>query len=345
MTAEDRTYVHRQGLHCESACQRNILAAGGHDIAEEEVFGLDGGFGFALFPSQGSAPDIIVGKQEILPLRAARLLGVEVMALAPRSGAGLVKLLDASPAVLTRVDLGLLPHWGLEGRTSFGGYFVNAVNATADEFEISDPAFDTLIQISRDDLEAARSSRNSPPLNPDWRVYVFGEQRASPRLDLVGPVAVRNMCREVLKPGNRSLGMPGLQRLRSVARSWPESKRGNVEDVGLDGKVTATTALARQLVHLGRQIETFGTGGGLFRPILSRFLANVAVTTEEPRYGEAAELFLSSGQDWTKLGVALLGLDMASPHDELNDLVAYVVETAQRNLDREKHALAMLAPL
>lgn len=344
MTGE-REYVHRKGIHCESACQCNILAAGGHDIPEEEVFGLDGSFGFSFYPVQGNAPDIIVGKQEILPLRAARLMGVEVTALAPRSAKGLAKLLHTNPAALTRVDLGLLPHWGLEARSSFGGYFINVVSAQADEFEISDPAFDTPIQISADDLDAARSSRNSPPLNPDWKVYVFGAQHASPRLDLVGPVAVRNLCRDLLKPGNRSLGMPGLQRLQTIARSWPETKQGDVEDIDLDGKVTETTALARQLVHLGRQIETFGTGGGLFRPMIGRFLTRVALSTGETRYEEAAELFSSSGENWKDLGTALLGLDFGSPQDQLENLVAYVADTAKLTLDQEKQALSSLVAL
>ncbi|MGW0615224.1 hypothetical protein [Streptomyces sp. NPDC002788] len=51
---------------------------------EEIVSGLDvdGGFGFSFLPANGNAPDIAVGKQAIMPLRASRLMGVEV---APRS--------------------------------------------------------------------------------------------------------------------------------------------------------------------------------------------------------------------------------------------------------------------
>lgn len=338
-------YEHREGIHCESACQCNILAAGGHDIPEEVVFGLDGGFGFSLFPSDGNAPDIIVGKQEILPLRAVKLMGVEVRALTPRSSGALAKLLDSAPAVLTRVDLGLLPHWGLEGRSSFGGYFVNVTGADGDTFEISDAACPAPVRIGADELDAARSSRASPPLNPGNKVYVFGEQRSTPRLDLVGPVAVRNMCRNVLKPEIRSLGVPGLKRLATVARSWPQTKQGTVEDVDLDGRVRQTSALARQLLHLGRQIERFGTGGGLFRPMVARFLEQVAHSTGDAGYEKGAELFAASGDDWRALGTALLDLDLARPPEELEDLVSLVEDTARRAADREKQALTSLAAL
>ena len=224
---ETGRYAHRRGIHCESACQCAVLAAGGYDVDEEIVFGLDGGFGFSFFPANGAAPDIVVGKHTIMPLRAARLMGVEVAAHTPKSADGLAELLAAAPAVLTRVDLGLLPYWNLEGRTSFGGYFVNVVRPLGtDAFEVSDPAFDDLVRVSAAELQAARSSRNSPPLNPDWKVYVLGMPRRTPQLERVGPVAVRTLCREALKPGSRNLGIPGMRLLATTAASWPQTKHG-----------------------------------------------------------------------------------------------------------------------
>lgn len=345
MNANGR-YVHRRGIHCESACQCAVLAAGGYEVDEETVFGLDGGFGFSFFPANGNAPDIVVGKQAVMPLRAARLMGVEAVAHTPRSGAGLAELLESAPAVMTRVDLGLLPHWGLKGRASFGGYFVNVVRPLGtDAFEVSDPAFDEPVAVATADLQAARSSRSSPPLNPDWKAYVFGVPRRTPRLDRVGPVAVRTLCREVLRPGSRSLGIPGMKQLAATAPSWPESKRGEAEDVDLTGRVIRTDALARQLLHLGRQIESFGTGGGLFRPMIGRFLATVADRTGEARYAEAAGRFLDSGRLWSGLGRALLTAGTTTARGDLKALVDAVADTARSAADVEKRALTALTPL
>ncbi|QDQ15165.1 DUF4872 domain-containing protein [Streptomyces spectabilis] len=339
-------YVHRRGIHCESACQCGILAAGGFEVDEEVVFGLDGSFGFSFFPANGNAPDIVVGKQTIMPLRAARLMGVDVGAHTPKSSAALAKLLASAPAVMTRVDLGLLPHWGLEGRSSFGGYFVNVTRAVGDEaFEVSDPAFDAPVVVSAADLDAARSSRNSPPVNPDRKVYVFGAQRNSPRLPLVGPVAARNLCREVLKPGSRSLGVPGMKRLITTATSWPRTKQGEVEDVDLEGRVIRTDALAGQLLHLGRQIESFGTGGGLFRPMMGRFLTRVAAATDDSRYTESAELFFESGRLWQTLGSTLLARATAGSRQDLKTLVDGVTDTVRSAMDVEKRALGALTAL
>ncbi|MEJ8637060.1 DUF4872 domain-containing protein [Streptomyces sp. NPDC006475] len=341
--SDQNGYVHRPGIHSESACQRNILAAGGHDVDEHVIFGLDGGFGFSYFPTRGNTPDIIVGKQVVMPLRAARLLGVEVHAHTPKSAAGLAALLEVVPAVTTRVDIGLMPYWGLEGRASFGGYFVNVVRATGEgEFEVSDPAFDSSELVRAEDLNAARSSRSSPPLNPDWRTYTFGSPRNTPRLDLVGPVAVRTLSREVLRPGSRSLGIPAMKVLTTTAPSWPANKRGEVEDVDLQGHVITTSALARQLLHLGRQIESFGTGGGMFRPVIARFLSAVSEHCDNPRYAEAADLFGQSAEHWTGLGKALLARSACAEESELKGLVDEVVTSVRVSMDLEKRALAGL---
>ncbi|MFF2514940.1 DUF4872 domain-containing protein [Streptomyces sp. NPDC058086] len=346
MTATGR-YVHRRGIHCETACQCALLAAAGHTVDEEVVFGLDAGFGFSFFPANGNAPDIAVGKQAIMPLRAARLMGVEVTLHTPKSAAGLARLLESAPAVMTRVDLGLLPYWGLDGRSSFGGYFVNVVRPLGtDAFEVSDPAFDDPVSVTAAELQAARTSRDSPPLNPEGKVYVFGAPRRTPRLDLVGPVAVRNLCREILRPGSRNLGIPGMKLLATTAPSWPQSKHGEVEDVDLAGQVVRTDALARQLLHLGRQIESFGTGGGLFRPMIGRYLTQMAGSTGDARYADAAERFHESGRLWSTLGSALLAAGAtAMARADLKTLVDAVADTARSAMDIEKRALTALTTL
>lgn len=339
----NQKYVHRPGIHSESACQRNILAAGGHDIDEHVVFGLDGGFGFSFFPTTGNTPDIIVGKQAVMPLRAARLLGVEVHAHAPKSASGLALLLQSAPAVMTRVDIGLMPYSGLAGRASFGGYFVNVFAVDGhDKFEVSDPAYPNSAVVAAHELNSARSSRNSPPLNPEWRAYTFGPQRNSPQLDKVGPVAVRTLCREVLKPGSRSLGIPAMKVLITSAASWPTRKVGDVEDVDLHGHVISTSALAKQLLHLGRQIESFGTGGGMFRPMIARFLTTVLEYCGDDRYADAADGFEQSAQHWTELGKSLLARAASAGDAELNDLVQQVVISVKASMELEKRALAGL---
>ena len=113
----------------------------------------------------------------------------------------------------------------------------------------------------------------------------------------------------------------------------------------LSGRVVRTDALARQLLHLGRQIESFGTGGGLFRPMIGRYLTRVADSTGEARYAEAADRFHDSGRLWSNLGSALLGAGAAPARDDLKTLVDAVADTARSAMDVEKRALTALTTL
>jgi hypothetical protein len=115
--------------------------------------------------------------------------------------------------------------------------------------------------------------------------------------------------------------------------------------VDLAGRVVRTDALARQLLHLGRQIESFGTGGGLFRPMIGRYLNRVADTTGESRYADAAGQFLDSGRLWSDLGSALLAAGTATARDDLTSLVDAVADTARSAMDVEKRALTALTTL
>ena len=264
------------------------------------------------------------------------------VSITPKTSSGLAKLVDTHGPVMARVDLGLLPYWGMSGRSSFGGYFVNVVAASDAGVDISDAACDTVMTVDPQQLEEARSSRNSPPLNPDSKVYVFGAPHRMPNLKVVGPVAVRNMCRDVLKPGSRSLGIPGIKQLVKISPSWASSKVGVVEDVNLTGNVVQISALSRQLLHLGRQIESFGTGGGLFRPMMGRFLHAVADHTGDGRYREAGDQMLEAGRQWSTLGQALLAESITDDPEPLLDMIADIAWPA---MDLESRALSGLTTL
>jgi len=336
-------YKHLRGIHCESACQSRILNALGLDVCEDLLFGLDGGFGFSYFPIRGSDPDVIVGKQGILPFKAMKLMGVEVRAHAPRSTEGLLRLLENTPAALIRVDLGMLPYWGLQGRTSFGGYVVNVIGRQGNDIVVSDCAFDEVQVVDSPSLEAARSSRKAAPLNPENRAYEFGAPRGTVKLDAIGSVAARNLCREVLRPGSRNLGIPGMRQLMKTAPTWPTSKVGDVEDADVLGKVVHIGALERQLLHFGRQIESFGTGGGLYRPMIERFLRRVAEATGDDRYLIAADFFRASGKLWSGLGQSLLALaDDGSSDASTADLIDSVVRIVGEVIELETQAFDSL---
>lgn len=337
-------YRHHEGMHCESACQRNALLATGVDIAESVIFGLDGSFGFSFFAAPGNHPDVIVGTQATFPLQAARLMGITVETYKDGGGDRLVALLSQQRVIVTRVDIGLLPYWGPEGWASFGGYFINVVghDPAARRFEVSDPTFADLQSIDAEELSRARSSRRSAPINPENRCYVFAAPKGAPQLDSIGPVAVRSVCREVLRPALRNLGLPGIRSLIDAARRWPDSKRGAVVDVDRRGDRIEWDALTRQLVHFGRQIEGFGKGGGLLRPMMSEFVAAVGAATRRSELHDAARGLSESGEVWGKLAQDLLSLGEGAVAGAREELAEATVDALQRIARLEKSAFESL---
>ncbi|MCP3098085.1 BtrH N-terminal domain-containing protein [Myxococcus sp. K15C18031901] len=337
-------YRHQQGLHCESACQRNILSALGTEVDESVLFGLDGAFGLSYFASPLDEPDIVVGKQTLFPLQAARLMGIQVDQHKDAGAAPLISLLEKRQVVVARLDIGQLDYWKLQGKVSFGGYFVNIVgyDPGAGSFQVSDPAFAEPQWVDAEQLVRARSSRLSPPINPENRCYVVNAPKGAPKLDKVGPVAVRNICREVLRPDLRNFGLPGIKMLQDAARKWPATKVGDVVDVDLRGKQVECDALTRQLVYLGRQIELFGTGGGLFRPMLSRFLTAVGEATGRDVYAGAARTLAESGEVWSALGQQLMSLGAEGRRARAEALVEPLVESLQKVSQLEKRAFESL---
>jgi butirosin biosynthesis protein H-like len=209
------SYRHRPGEHCESACQRNLLLSLGLDVEESVIFGLDGGFGLSFFVSPGSEPDIVVGKQAIFPLQAARLMGVKVEVHRVAGSALVRSLLDKHQVVIGRVDIGQLPYWGLEGRVAFGGYFVNiqGYDPVSQSFVLSDPAFEQPQRVRAEDLDRARASRKSPPINPDNQCFVFEAPKRAPQLEKVGPVRCATCAARCSSPVCARSGCP-------ASRSW-----------------------------------------------------------------------------------------------------------------------------
>lgn len=321
---ENNKYIHQMGQHCESACQKNILLTHGLALDESIIFGLDGSFGFSFYNSPGSNADIIIGKQSIFPLQAARLMGVEVKTYKQAGTSFLVELLEQFQVVMTRVDISYLPQWKLKGNSAFGGYFINVIefDQINRQFKISDPAFDTEHWVDEEVLAKARSSKNSPPINPNNLCYVFSPPKRQPKLALVGPVAVRNLCREMLNPNFLNLGLPGIKKLRKASKQWESDKKNQFVDIDLNGTTVKSDGFTAQLVYLGKQIEVFGTGGGLFRPMISKYLTQVGKATGNELYIQAAIMFKESGTIWQNLGERLLAIkehEISTEHLEIMD--------------------------
>lgn len=323
-------YQHRAGMNCETTCMRNVLAVSGVEFAEEVLLGLDGGFGFGYFERRDNGPDIVIGRQQIFSGQAMRLLGVRVRSSQAGGSAILLDHLKHGRPVIARVDLSELPYWNNHGGAPFGGYFVNVVGYEAGQFTVSDAGFEQLQTISEEALSKARSSKRSPPINPENWCHVVDSVCGKADLAKVGYFAVDNCVREVLKPSINNLGMPGLKQFAAGVRNWSHTKTGTVTmQLWSDGANHAVPALFCQLVSLGRAIEVFGTGGGLFRPMWSRFLRIFGDLVGDERLLEAANTMGASAELWTTLGRNLLQVGPDTSQAALQAQLDQVIDTVE----------------
>jgi len=138
-------------------------------------------------------------------------------------------------------------------------------------------------------------------------------------LEAAIPVAIERTTKEMLEPPFGEFGgLPAVERLAAEAGSWPEA----VEDWQWCAR------FAYQV------IERRGTGGGCFRLMYSRFLA-------EAGYAQAP-LAAAAAARWTELAQAFRA---ASEQDEAAaDLWSEVSASAGRVAEAERRLWTALAP-
>ncbi|NHZ92755.1 DUF4872 domain-containing protein [Massilia sp. CCM 8733] len=334
------SYQHRAGLNCETTCMRNVLAVHGVEFSEEVLLGLDGGFGFGYFERRDNGPDIVIGRQQIFSGQALRLLGVRARSFQGSGAAILLDQMKLERPVIARVDLSELPYWNSHGGAPFGGYFINLVGHADGQFTVSDSGFSQLQTISEDALNRARTSKRSPPINPERWCHVIESVCGTPDLGRVGYFAVENCVRDVLKPSIGNLGLPGLKQFAAGVRNWSRTKTGTVKmQLWTDGGVHDVSALACQLQSLGRAIEVFGTGGGLFRPMWSRFLHTFGDLVGDERLLDAAQAMSSSAHLWTMLGRNLLEVGPDSGQATLEQQLEALIDAIDRIYQLERKAM------
>ncbi|MGE5282753.1 MAG: BtrH N-terminal domain-containing protein [Chloroflexota bacterium] len=275
-------YVHTPGHHCGSTALRNLLAFHGVQISEEMAFGLGAGACFYYVALDEASPTRwFNGRTARLEESFAELTGaaLELRTFEPGDGdaweAAREKVDDGRP-VLLLTDLYYLDHYG--NSAHFPGHAV-VLAGYDDEFaHLSDTAFEELQTTTRlADLDKARHSRH-PAYPLSGHMFAAAGAIDGERLREAIPAAIERAATAMVEPEYRELsGLGAVERFAAEAGSWPEATE--------DWKWCA---------RFGYQvIERRGTGGGAFRLMYSRFLAEAG----RPEAALAAE----AAARWTEL--------------------------------------------
>jgi hypothetical protein len=278
-------FVHTPGNHCGSTALRNLLAFHGVEISEEMAFGLGAGAGFYYLALGDASPSRwFNGRTARLEETFRELTGaaLELRTFAEEDGEAAWeaarKTIDEGRPALLLTDIYHLDHYG--NSAHFPGHAVVLAGYDEEVARLSDTGFEELQTTRLENLARARHSGH-PAYPLEGHMFTVDEEIDGEALLAAVPRAIERAASEMLEPPfGEFAGVPALERLAAEAGSWPEA----VEDWQWCAR------FAYQV------IERRGTGGGCFRLMYSRFLAE-AGRDEAPLAAEAAAR-------WTELAEA-----------------------------------------
>ena len=286
-------YVHTPGHHCGSTALRNLLAFHGVELSEEMAFGLGAGAGFYYLAMEDASPSRwFNGRTARLEETFNELTGATLRMRTfgeddAAAWAAARAEVDAGNPALLLTDLYYLDHYG--NSAHFPGHAVVLAGYDEEVAYLSDTGFEELQRTRLENLVKARHSSH-PAFALDGHMFTVEGAVDRARLEAAIPAAIERAATEMLEPPFGEFGgLPAVERLAAEAGAWPET----VEDWQWCAR------FAYQV------IERRGTGGGCFRPMYSRFLAE-AGREEAPLAAEAAVR-------WTELADAFRA---ASESDE-----------------------------
>ena len=309
-------FVHIPGNHCGSTALRNLLAFHGVAVSEEMAFGLGAGAGFYYLALDDASPTRwFNGRTARLEESFRELTGaaLEMRTFAEEDGEGAWEaargVVDGGHPALLLTDIYHLDHYG--NSAHFPGHAVVLAGYDEEVAHLSDTAFEELQTTRLENLARARHSGH-PAYPLEGHMFTVAEAIDREQLEAAVPRAIERAVGEMLEPPfGEFAGVPALERLAAEAGAWPQA----VDDWQWCAR------FAYQV------IERRGTGGGCFRLMYSRFLAEAG--------REEAALAAEAAARWTELAEAFKA---ASESDEPEpELWQAVGDDAEAVLDAERH--------
>jgi hypothetical protein len=278
-------YRHRTGSHCGSTALRNMLAFAGVEISEEMALGLGAGACFYYVPLDGQTPSrLIAGRVSRLEEQFLALTGsplrMQTFADERESWTAARATVDAGFPALLLTDLFYLDHYG--NSAHFPGHAVVLAGYDEELAYLSDTGFEQLQSTRLEHLARARHG-NHPIFPLDGQMLTLPDDQSLTDPSPAAAAAIARNAEQMLEPQlGEYEGLPALRRFAAELESWPQE----LEDWSWCARFAYQT------------IERRGTGGGHFRLMYSRFLAEVG----NPQAAAAAEV----AHLWTALAETLL---------------------------------------
>lgn len=302
------------GCHCVSSSLARIFHHAGYPLSEEMILGLSAGVGFVYWRMKmGGEESVFVGGRANLKSfyqDLAKRTGIGIRekqtSSTAKAEAELLRSLEAKRPMMLGGDMGMLPWFDLPDDYHFGGHtFVacgydghDTVLCSDIDQKASGLKKGFFAPATREQLRRARGSTFKPfPPKNLWLEFDFAGFRRPRSSDVTD--AIRQMIDAELNPPIKNFGVSGMRHTADELLKWPDQ--------------FSEHQLRMQLFNLYIFIEIGGTGGGCFRPMFARFLAEGAQIAGNPALVTAAAEFMKIGAQFTKIG--LLFRDAAKTKD------------------------------
>ncbi len=314
--------------HCVTGSLRHIYEFHGHPISEELLLGLGAGVGFVYWHMKGTPPmyggRANVGRpgEEGLAATAGRRTGVRVSLgrtnSAHKAEASLLEMLARGEPVMILVDMGFLPYLDLPAGYHFGGHavVVCGYDPQGEQVLLADRD-EELHPVSLAQLAQARGSTYKPfPPQNAWYTFDFASVRAPEPPEVWQ--AVHEVAVPMLEPPIANLGVKGIRKAAQETLKWPQiMDRAELRQACFNAFIFIDAA--------------GGTGGGIFRYMYGRFLAEAAGITGTAHLAKVGQDLQQVGDLWQGVAEAFLAAHSApDPATQLPAAVAPLATIAGR---------------
>jgi hypothetical protein len=280
--------------HCVTGSMRHIYAFNNCDVSEDLLLGLGEGVGFMYWQAKGQPPFLggraapKPGMEVVAGQRTGVVITAHTTSSASKARQVLLSMLAAGQPVMLQVDMGFLPYFDFGGQEyHFGGHAVVACGYDPLTEQVLIAERDGLHPVPLTDLEKARSStfKPFPPGNGWWTFDFAGFHLPSAQETRQ---AITPQAAAMVHPPIRNFGVAGIRTAAERIPHWPEQLSAD----------EIRSALFNIYIFVS---PVGGSGGGCFRYMFSRFLAEAAAITGEAGLAESAIEFKTIGDDWEAL--------------------------------------------
>lgn len=290
-------YRHLRGVHCASAALRNVhLHHTGESLSEAMCFGLAAGLNFTYVREYNAPFFLVMGRGSFMESHFCDALDVQLEVrhaddpdlaweyLKRQVDQGRLTMIDADmfelPYMVQQLKLGEGVH--------FGGHkaLVTGYDSARGTVRLADYAWLAPREVTLDEFKAARDSRLCPS-RPRNACFNFHYPSALAPIEHSIETALRTMANQMRYPFLHFNGLPAVERFCRQVPKWHLAMRGD------------------ELIHncslAAFMLEKAGTGGGGFRNLYSRFLAEAAERLAAPLLAEAGRVYAALAGHWREV--------------------------------------------